>query len=364
MEFRWLYILLVLCCILQCLHAAAPAPEVVQPKPNTPETGTEPGPATPETGTEPGPDTPNPAPIPKVPTPNTPTIPKAPTPNTGEEPNPVDSPTALIDAGPLGEYDNNNKQAPFSDFFDGDDDWEPFHQKVFEIIQLEEQSPDNGNGNGNDNTEGNNGQKSNGNTQRPVTPITFGVVTAIVDDSAAANPETIATSTITSVFHPSRPTEACNVWSSLRSYCGNGGTDCACFSSTYYVPDQWNSVAAACAQFQCTGSSGKFCGLASEASSSSSYCSITDRKSIAFAAVTPTTSDSTAKSTAHPAATTSDSVTQSSTIRSAVTPSSAAQTSQGSSSDDSSFAHQVVDVARVGPLVTVSFFVAVLACIW
>jgi len=54
-----------------------------------------------------------------------------------------------------------------------------------------------------------------------------------------------------SVFDPAKPTDVCIAWSSLDQYCNGGNTDidtsCICYSSTYYVPRMWNSLAAGCA---------------------------------------------------------------------------------------------------------------------
>lgn len=66
---------------------------------------------------------------------------------------------------------------------------------------------------------------------------------------------TSADLTITATFDPSEATDACSAWSTLRSYCGDSGEDCACYSGTYYVPDQWNSLADGCASVtsRCSG---------------------------------------------------------------------------------------------------------------
>lgn len=54
-----------------------------------------------------------------------------------------------------------------------------------------------------------------------------------------------------SVFNPAKPTEVCIAWSSLDHYCNDGyddaDTSCICYSSTYYVPRMWNSLADGCA---------------------------------------------------------------------------------------------------------------------
>lgn len=50
-----------------------------------------------------------------------------------------------------------------------------------------------------------------------------------------------------SYYHPYRSSDVCGAWLSLIDYCGpSGDTTCYCSSSTDYVPDQWNSLAAAC----------------------------------------------------------------------------------------------------------------------
>lgn len=105
-------------------------------------------------------------------------------------------------------------------------------------------------------------------TGRPTgEPLTFtGTVT-----------ESTATATIT--FNPAKATDVCGAFGTLRSYCGadSAGTECACYSSTYYVPEQWNSLAAGCAQIEPDGcsledDSKALCPLVSSASASLSFC--------------------------------------------------------------------------------------------
>lgn len=52
---------------------------------------------------------------------------------------------------------------------------------------------------------------------------------------------------VVSTFSPLNAAHVCRAWSTMVSYCGDGSEDCACFSGTHYVPDQWNSLAAGCA---------------------------------------------------------------------------------------------------------------------
>ena len=84
--------------------------------------------------------------------------------------------------------------------------------------------------------------------------------------------------TITSTFNPSEPTDVCRAWTSLATYCGDVGKKCACYSGTYYVPDQWNSLAAGCAVLttRCSGTDGTtkdpWCEIGKTASDYTNYC--------------------------------------------------------------------------------------------
>jgi hypothetical protein len=118
------------------------------------------------------------------------------------------------------------------------------------------------------------------------------IVEDIIDD-ATSQPNNITftydaySTTTTSLFDPSKPTEACNVITSLEYYCTGGETttlpasrmaSCACYSSSYYVPEQWNSVASRCGQYKgnCTKIFGvetdSYCDLATSYSKSANLC--------------------------------------------------------------------------------------------
>lgn len=75
-------------------------------------------------------------------------------------------------------------------------------------------------------------------------------------------------------FHPKSSTDACRAWSTLASYCAGAsedeGTSCACYSGTYYVPDQWNSLADSCAGL--SDEDGNWGEIGNLASSYNSYC--------------------------------------------------------------------------------------------
>ncbi|KAL1606148.1 hypothetical protein SLS60_003549 [Paraconiothyrium brasiliense] len=82
---------------------------------------------------------------------------------------------------------------------------------------------------------------------------------------------------VTQTFTPTEATDACSLWSSLRSYCGNAGQDCACKSGSYWVPDQWNSLAKGCARAttKCSGmdvDDDVWCRLGQTAGDYSTYC--------------------------------------------------------------------------------------------
>lgn len=98
--------------------------------------------------------------------------------------------------------------------------------------------------------------------------------------------------TITSTWNPARPTDVCYAWSSLHAYCDGAGTECACSSSKYYVPAQYNALAADCARVtaRCSDSDdadeadAAWCDIGRTAASYSNYCDDAGRSSIRFAA--------------------------------------------------------------------------------
>ena len=165
------------------------------------------------------------------------------------------------DGGPvitptLGEYLDKNNQAPFSGTvlciarrINGADrgvdltgEWDPFFSRVDDILEAAETDVDDNKPN---ETPGGPIPKIGGPAGTP-TIITYTVTdfcsTPVVGGNCAIIP------TYITVFDPAQPTNACSAWSSLSSYCSGGGTNCACYSSSYYVPDQWNSLAAVCAK--------------------------------------------------------------------------------------------------------------------
>jgi hypothetical protein len=78
-------------------------------------------------------------------------------------------------------------------------------------------------------------------------------------------------------FTPTAATDVCKAWSTLRSYCGSAGRKCACYSGTYYVPDQWNSLADGCASVttRCGGTDiddDVWCRFGSTAYDYNTYC--------------------------------------------------------------------------------------------
>jgi hypothetical protein len=86
---------------------------------------------------------------------------------------------------------------------------------------------------------------------------------------------------IIATFKPKEATDACKAWSTLRSFCGSAGKDCACYSGTYYVPDQWNSLADGCASVtsKCGGTGTDddvWCRFGSTAYEYNTYCPDSD----------------------------------------------------------------------------------------
>jgi hypothetical protein len=67
----------------------------------------------------------------------------------------------------------------------------------------------------------------------------------------------------------------------LTAYCSGADPSCGCYSRSYYVPDQWNSLAARCANG--TGT------MLSAAAQNTAYCTanVKNVTSTRFAAVTP-----------------------------------------------------------------------------
>ncbi|KAK0334101.1 hypothetical protein LTR59_015186 [Friedmanniomyces endolithicus] len=186
----------------------------------------------------------------------------------------------------LGTFNDKN-EAPFTNF---EDEWNPCFSEVYDVFVAEET------------------YYTNGVAVAKVTgagsPFESGEPTGeILQITETA--QSPYTETITTTFDPTQPTDVCRVWRSIAGYCASGGTQCACYSGSYYVPDQWNTLASICAQqtSQCTistaspnngtaglsdgtASTADWCSLASQAASFSNYCptSIANTTTVAFAA--------------------------------------------------------------------------------
>ncbi|KAK1072781.1 hypothetical protein LTR74_002296 [Friedmanniomyces endolithicus] len=179
----------------------------------------------------------------------------------------------------LGSFNDKN-EAPFTNF---EDEWNPCFSEVYDVFVAEQT------------------YYGNGVEVAKVTgagsPFKSGEPTGqVLRITKTAQPP--YTKTITTTFDPTKPTDVCRVWKSVAGYCASGGTQCACYSGSYYVPDQWNTLASICAQqtSQCpsstaspsngTASTADWCSLASQAASFSDYCptSIANTTTVAFAA--------------------------------------------------------------------------------
>ncbi|KAK0272389.1 hypothetical protein LTR35_012972 [Friedmanniomyces endolithicus] len=179
----------------------------------------------------------------------------------------------------LGSFNDKN-EAPFTNF---EDEWNPCFSEVYDVFVAEET------------------YYTNGVEVAKVTgagsPFKSGEPTGqVLRITKTAQPP--YTKTITTTFDPTKPTDVCRVWKSVAGYCASGGTQCACYSGSYYVPDQWNTLASICAQqtSQCpsstanpsngTASTADWCSLASQAASFSDYCptSVANTTTVAFAA--------------------------------------------------------------------------------
>ncbi|KAN0089935.1 hypothetical protein V8E51_018514 [Hyaloscypha variabilis] len=173
--------------------------------------------------------------IPKDPIPDpVPDIPDDPVPGGGLPGIPNSGSNGLY---PLGEY-INNKQAPFSDLTG---EWNPFFSRVDDILEAAETD---------DAADNNQPNETPGGPKIGAPAGTPTIITYTITDfctPVAGGTCTIIPTYIT-VFDPAQPTNACSAWSSLSVYCSGGGTNCACYSGSYYVPDQWNSLAAVCAK--------------------------------------------------------------------------------------------------------------------
>ncbi|KAK0259907.1 hypothetical protein LTR35_016282 [Friedmanniomyces endolithicus] len=199
----------------------------------------------------------------------------------------------------LGSFNDKN-EAPFTNF---EDEWNPCFSEVYDVFVAEET------------------YYTNGVEVAKVTgagsPFESGEPTGQIlrITKTAQSPYT---ETITTTFDPTQPTDVCRVWKSIAGYCASGGTQCACYSGSYYVPDQWNTLASICAQqtSQCpsstaspsngTAGTADWCSLASRAASFSDYCptSIANTTTVAFAAsMTAVSATTTATDTSTPTST-------------------------------------------------------------
>lgn len=96
--------------------------------------------------------------------------------------------------------------------------------------------------------------------------------------------------TTVSSYDPKAAIDICDAWVSLIRYCGTKQTNtrslssCYCRSSTDYVPDQWNSLAAGCTdvEIDCADKDDYLCNLQYHASESSSFCDINDGTTVRF----------------------------------------------------------------------------------
>ncbi|KAK4208495.1 hypothetical protein QBC37DRAFT_486791 [Rhypophila decipiens] len=186
-----------------------------------------------------------PDPIPAVPVPR-PGADPVPVPGAKPDPIPTVPDTVPVAYGPdwnypLGRY-TDSREAPFGDLTV---EWDPFFSKVNDILEaaetarvLNEPEPE--------------GNPGNGLPQigriRTLTVTEFQTHCSNLAARRTACVSIPTTYLTTTSFNAVEPTKACDAWSSLSVYCGGGGTECACYSGTYYVPDQWNTLAGVCAQ--------------------------------------------------------------------------------------------------------------------
>ncbi|KAM7211191.1 hypothetical protein V8F06_013426 [Rhypophila decipiens] len=196
-----------------------------------------------------------PDPVPVVPVPRPPVADTLPVP--GAKPDPIPDIPTVPDTVPaaypdwnytLGRY-TDSQQAPFGDLTD---EWDPFFSKVDDILGAAETArvpnePEGNPGNGLPKIE-----ITETFTVTDVQTHCWDLTLAARRTVCASIPTTYVT---TASFNAVEPTKACEAWFSLSVYCGGGGTECACYSGKYYVPDQWNTLAGICAQAATTTSS-------------------------------------------------------------------------------------------------------------
>ncbi|KAM7214569.1 hypothetical protein V8F06_010051 [Rhypophila decipiens] len=191
-----------------------------------------------------------PDPVPAVPVPR-PGADPVPVPGAKPDPIPTVPDTVPVAYGPdwdypLGRY-TDSREAPFGDQIG---EWDQFFSKVDDILGAAETArvPNEPAGNP-------------GNGLPQIGRIRTSTVTEFqthCSNLAARRTACVSIPTTyltTTSFNAVEPTKACEAWSSLSVYCGGGGTECACYSGTYYVPDQWNTLAGVCAQAVITTSS-------------------------------------------------------------------------------------------------------------
>ena len=190
-----------------------------------------------------------------------------------------------------------------------DGEWDPFFSKIFDVFEAETTGYYEINGLAPEAT------KAGGPLQsgRP----TSGQVLSFTSTQSGGLGSDNEDPTVTT-FDPLQPTDVCALMSSLVSYCKGGGTDCACYSGTYYVPDQINTIAAQCARH--TSACGEtslnkstnsttatttddWCDFASTAASYQSYCPVNSTSTVAFAAQMALATTTTASGDAFPSQT-------------------------------------------------------------
>ncbi|KAK4580055.1 hypothetical protein LTR86_000257 [Recurvomyces mirabilis] len=258
-----------------------PAPKVIEPEPIVPAVRPppeiDPGSQTPDPETGPVSETPGAAlrPDPEAGTPSIPEIPGVLTPYGTE---------VVPDLGDYQKYED----APFSSY---DGEWDPFFSKIFDVFEAESTGYYEINALAPEATKAGGPLISGRPTSGQV--LSFTATTSSGLGGQDEDP-------VVTTFDPLKPTDVCAVMSSLVSYCNGGGTTCACYSGTYYVPDQWNTLAARCARYTsaCAPSSATtsgndtatvtttqdWCQVASVAASYQSYCPIEKISTVAFAA--------------------------------------------------------------------------------
>ncbi|KAF2096306.1 hypothetical protein NA57DRAFT_58228 [Rhizodiscina lignyota] len=221
-----------------------------------------------------------------------------------------DTPPPPVTA-PLGSFAENGGQTPFKVTYTDKEEWQELLEKVNDLLEAIDDLTD----------------LDNNPTSASTYSYAYSTYTSVAKGASAfmAGADTVVT--LSALFDPSKPSEACSALGSLATYCSVSSVpnapphSCACYSGSYYVPEQWNSLAERCADYSCLAADDHDCYLATVAADYTSYCSmnVNDSPSAAFSAPKATSATPT-ETTAAPAPTDTPSVAASLAVRTILAP--------------------------------------------